>query len=148
LRNFAVEYDYLFATASQLNRSAVEEIEFDHSHISGGLSKIQTADNVIGIFTSQAMRERGRYQVQFMKTRSSAGVGQKVDLAFDIAGLRITDLEEGAEDNATVVTNDILAKAKANIKLTDDKKSLAENSLVENNLQAMARLNNLIKRTE
>ena len=148
LRNFAVEHDMLFATASQLNRSAVEEIEFDHSHISGGLSKIQTADNVIGIFTSQAMRERGRYQVQFMKTRSSAGVGQKVDLAFDIAGLRITDLEEGAEDNATVVTNDILAKAKANIKLTDDKKSLAENSLVENNLQAMARLNNLIKRTE
>jgi len=148
LRNFAVEYDYLFATASQLNRSAVEEIEFDHSHISGGLSKIQTADNVIGIFTSQAMRERGRYQVQFMKTRSSAGVGQKVDLAFDIAGLRITDLEEGAEDNATVVTNDILAKAKANIKLTDDKKSLAENRLVENNLQAMARLDNLLKRTE
>ena len=48
LRNFAVEHDILFATASQLNRSAVEEIEFDHSHISGGLSKIQTADNVIG----------------------------------------------------------------------------------------------------
>jgi hypothetical protein len=94
LRNFAVEHDLLFATASQLNRSAVEEIEFDHSHISGGISKIQTADNVIGIFTSQAMRERGRYQIQFMKTRSSAGVGSKVDLAFDIAGLRITDLEE------------------------------------------------------
>ena len=94
LRNFAVEHDILFATASQLNRSAVEEIEFDHSHISGGLSKIQTADNVIGIFTSQAMRERGRYQVQFMKTRSSAGVGQKVDLAFDMSGLRITDLED------------------------------------------------------
>ena len=94
MRNFAVEHDILFATASQLNRSAVEEIEFDHSHISGGLSKIQTADNVIGIFTSQAMRERGRYQVQFMKTRSSAGVGQKVDLAFDMSGLRITDLED------------------------------------------------------
>ena len=94
LRNFAVEHDILFATASQLNRSAVEEIEFDHSHISGGLSKIQTADNVIGTFTSQAMRERGRYQVQFMKTRSSAGVGQKVDLAFDMSGLRITDLED------------------------------------------------------
>ena len=46
---------------TKLNRAAVEEVEFDHSHISGGLSKIQTADNVIGIFTSQAMRERGRY---------------------------------------------------------------------------------------
>ena len=42
-----------------------------------------------------AMRERGRYSTpQFMKTRSSAGVGQKVDLAFDMSGLRITDLED------------------------------------------------------
>ena len=69
-----MELNCLFVTASQLNRSSVEEIEFDHSHISGGLSKIQTADNVIGIFTSRAMRERGRYQIQLMKTRSSSGV--------------------------------------------------------------------------
>jgi archaellum biogenesis ATPase FlaH len=92
LRNFAMETQAVVVTAAQLNRSAVEEIEFDHSHISGGLSKIQTADNVIGIFTSRAMRERGRYQIQFMKTRSSSGVGQKVDLEFDIDSLRIKDL--------------------------------------------------------
>ena len=79
-------------TASQLNRGAVEEIEFDHHHIAGGISKIQTADNVVGIFTSNAMRERGRYQIQFMKTRSSAGVGTKVDLKFDPDTLRIEDL--------------------------------------------------------
>ena len=72
----------------------MEEIEFDHSHISGGLSKIQTADNVIGIFTSRAMRERGRYQIQLMKTRSSSGVGAKVDLEFDVDSLRIRDLAE------------------------------------------------------
>jgi len=84
----------VLATASQLNRASVEEIEFDHSHISGGLSKIQTADNVIGIFTSRAMKERGRYQIQFMKTRSSSGVGQKVDLEFDVDSLRIRDLNE------------------------------------------------------
>ena len=51
LRNLAMELNTVFVTA-QLNRGAVEEIEFDHSHISGGLSKIQTADNVFGIFTS------------------------------------------------------------------------------------------------
>jgi archaellum biogenesis ATPase FlaH len=112
LRNFAVEHDILFATASQLNRSAVEEIEFDHSHISGGLSKIQTADNVIGIFTSQAMRERGRYQVQFMKTRSSAGVGQKVDLAFDVSGLRITDLEDDDQPTPQSETNALYDRIK------------------------------------
>jgi KaiC/GvpD/RAD55 family RecA-like ATPase len=98
IRNFAMEQQCVCVTASQLNRSAVEEIEFDHSHISGGLSKIQTADNVIGIFTSRAMKERGRYQVQFMKTRSSSAVGQKVDLEYNVDSLRITDAgEEGQE---------------------------------------------------
>lgn len=94
IRNLAMETQCLTVTASQLNRSAVEEIEFDHSHISGGLSKIQTADNVIGIFTSRAMKERGRYQIQFMKTRSSSGVGQKVDLEFNVDTLKISDLGE------------------------------------------------------
>ena len=97
LRNLAVEGDYLFVTASQLNRSAVEEIEFDHSHIGGGISKIQTADNVIGIFSSRTMRERGRVQIQFMKTRSSSGVGHKLDLEFDQETLRIRDLADDAQ---------------------------------------------------
>jgi len=78
-------------TASQLNRSAVEEVEFDHSHISGGISKINTADNVFGIFTSRAMRERGKYQIQCMKSRSSTGVGQKIDLEYNVETMRITD---------------------------------------------------------
>jgi hypothetical protein len=98
LRNLAMELNTVFVTAAQLNRGAVEEIEFDHSHISGGLSKIQTADNVFGIFTSRAMRERGRYQLQLMKTRNSSGVGQKIDLGFNLDTLRIEDL--GEDDDA------------------------------------------------
>ena len=97
LRNLAKELNCVFVTASQLHRGAVEEIEFDHSHIAGGLSKINTADNVFGIFTSRAMRERGRYQLQLMKTRSSSGVGQKIDLEFDVESLRIRDLGEDEE---------------------------------------------------
>ena len=91
LRNLAKELGVLFVTASQLNRSAVEEVEFDHSHISGGISKINTADNVFGIFTSRAMKERGKYQIQCMKSRSSTGVGQKIDLEYNIETMRITD---------------------------------------------------------
>lgn len=97
LRNLAKELGVLMVTASQLNRSAVEEIEFDHSHISGGISKINTADNVFGIFTSRAMRERGRYQIQCMKSRSSTGVGQKIDLEYNIETMRITDPGESAD---------------------------------------------------
>ena len=99
LRNLAMEKQCILVTAAQLNRGAVEEVEFDHSHISGGLSKIQTADNVFGIFTSRAMRERGRYQIQLMKTRSSSGVGMKVDLEFNLESLKITDLPEDEQEH-------------------------------------------------
>ena len=145
LRNFAVEKDLLFATASQLNRAAVEEVEFDHSHIAGGISKIQTADNVIGIFTSTAMRERGRYQIQFMKTRSSAGVGQKVDLAFDIAGLRITDLPEDEQGSTAFQPSAMLDKIKRNTNVTHQEKTIAEESIIEDT-DATDRLRSMLKK--
>jgi KaiC/GvpD/RAD55 family RecA-like ATPase len=115
IRNLAKELDVVMVTASQLNRSAVEEVEFDHSMISGGISKINTADNVFGIFTSRAMRERGKYQLQLMKTRSSAGVGQKIDLDFDVDTLRIVDTGQpghpGHSNSPSNILNNIKAKS-------------------------------------
>ena len=115
LRNLSKELGILMVTASQLNRSAVEEIEFDHSHIAGGISKINTADNVFGIFTSRSMRERGKYQIQCMKSRSSTGVGQKIDLEYNIETMRITD--DGGEEGQSYNTpqpsaNDLISKLK------------------------------------
>ena len=147
LRNFATEHDLLFATASQLNRAAVEEVEFDHSHIAGGLSKIQTADNVIGIFTSQAMRERGRYQIQFMKTRSSSGVGSKVDLKFDIAGLRIEDLDDDDAGSTMHQPSAMFDKIKAQNKITHQEKNIAENSVVDNTISGHDKLRSMLKRS-
>lgn len=112
LRNLAVELDILAVTASQLNRNAYSEIEFDPSHIAGGISKVNTADNVIGIFTSAAMKESGRYQIQFMKTRSSSGVGSRVDLAFNTKSLRIYDLEDGDDSSVTAATKSIYDQLK------------------------------------
>jgi hypothetical protein len=37
------------------------------------------------------MRERGKYQIQCMKSRSSTGVGMKIDLDYSIETMRITD---------------------------------------------------------
>ena len=134
LRNFATESQMIMATASQLNRASVEEIEFDHSHISGGLSKVQTADNVIGIFTSRAMKERGRYQIQFMKTRSSSGVGQKVDLEFDVDTLRIRDLAEDPEyqqfkkQTSTIYDN---LKTKSKVSPTEPKTDAREEKEID-----------------
>jgi hypothetical protein len=50
------------------------------------------------------MRERGRYQLQLMKTRSSSGVGQKIDLEFNIDTLRITDPGEDGQTEPDVTS--------------------------------------------
>ena len=105
--------DHLFyANGILTHNSSHDEVEFDHSHISGGLSKINTADNVIGIFTTMTMRENGRYQIQLMKTRSSSGVGQKVDLAFDNKSLKISDLDDRSQSNSSVVAGSLLDSLK------------------------------------
>lgn len=115
-----------YANGILTHNSAVDEGEFDHSHISGGLSKIQTADNVFGIFTSRAMRERGRYQIQLMKTRSSSGVGQKIDLEFNIDTLRISDLPEGEQEStagAARGTSSVIENIKRKTSVTESRES-------------------------
>lgn len=93
LRNLAKELNVLFVTASQLNRESVEAEVIDHNHISGGISKINTADNVFAIATNATIREKGEYRIQALKTRSSSGVGKTITLDYDIASLRISHCE-------------------------------------------------------
>ena len=139
LRNLSKELNILMITASQLNRGAVEEIEFDHSHIAGGLSKINTADNVFGIFTSRAMRERGRYQLQLMKTRSSSGVGMKVDLEFDLESLRITDPGEEAQESGLrgVGATNIMSQIKTNSTVAPSEESNVQAGTDSSKLKSM-----------
>jgi len=145
MRNFSMETQTVTVTASQLNRSAVEEIEFDHSHIAGGISKIQTADNVIGIFTSNAMRERGQYQLQLLKTRSSSGVGSKVSLLFDRDSLRISDDPDQNSTGAGTPSNgggttsvvDQLRKKTTLNKSDDDDTPVFEKTQAASSLRAM-----------
>ena len=129
LRNLAKELGILMVTASQLNRTAVDEIEFDHSHIAGGISKINTADNVFGIFTSRSMRERGQYQIQCMKSRSSTGVGQKIDLDYNVETMRISDSDpDGYADQQSKFKpspspNDIMSQLKPQSNIVVDQET-------------------------
>lgn len=114
LRNVAVELSVPFFTASQLNRGSHEEVEFGHKDIAGGMSKINTADNVLAIYVTPHMKEQGRFQLQFLKTRSSSGVGKKVDLTFNTATMRLTDLDEadvGATSTAASLMGNLKAKS-------------------------------------
>lgn len=98
MRAIGTDWNIPVVSASQLNRSSVEAQEFDHSHIAGGISKINTADNVMGIFTSMSMKERGVYQLQFLKTRSASSTGHKIELYYNNTSMLIEDLPETEED--------------------------------------------------
>jgi hypothetical protein len=104
---------------------------------------------LIGIFTSQAMRERGRYQIQFMKTRSSSGVGSKVDLEFDRDGLRISDLDDDATDGGAddAVVSSIYDKLKKKSELSPGK-NVAENAVVERAVDNTDKLRSILKKQD
>jgi hypothetical protein len=71
------------------------------------------------------MRERGQYQIQCMKSRSSTGVGQKIDLDYNIETMRITDSDpEGNGDQQNSYTpkpnpNNIMSTLKATSMVID-----------------------------
>jgi archaellum biogenesis ATPase FlaH len=139
MRALAFEWNIYISSASQLNRSAVNEQDYDMSHIAGGISKINTADNLMGIFSTTAMKERGEYQIQFLKTRSSSGVGSKVYLKYDPNSLRISDMEEGettSHETGLANIQNQLQKHKIQQKIETPP---ANQSIGSNNLASMIR---------
>lgn len=108
LRNLAVELDLVLVSAIQFSRGAYDELEFNASHTAGGISKIYTADNAIAIFTTNTMKENGKYQLQLMKTRSSSGVGQHLDLKFNKITMKISDADEQTQEADLTNSKNIL----------------------------------------
>jgi hypothetical protein len=88
------------------------------------------------------MRETGRYQLQLMKTRSSSGVGQKVELAFDVDSLRIVDA--GDEDNYNAPPNStVYDTLKKKTTVTPDFKSADEIPKIKADVQS-TKLKNML----
>ena len=74
-----------------------------------------------------------------MKTRSSAGVGQKIDLNFDLNTLKITD-DGDYGDNTSVTSNEIMNKIKPGVANTvepNEAISAVKADVRTNQLQAM-----------
>jgi archaellum biogenesis ATPase FlaH len=112
LRNIAMEEDAILCTAAQINRDGIDASEFSQSQISGGLSQIFSCDSLMGIYQTKAMREAGEMQFQFLKTRNSSGVGSKLDMAYNIDSMRISDLEGGSRMGNGMTGSNVLAQIK------------------------------------
>lgn len=89
IRDIGVEFNLLVASASQLNRSAVNAKQHDYGQIAGGISKINTADIYISINFTDQMQASGEIAYVFQKTRNSDGAGKVVYLRWDSKHLRI-----------------------------------------------------------
>lgn len=96
LRDLGVKYNMFIATASQLNRDAVKATAHDHSHIAGGISKINESDIYWSIIMNDTMKAKGEIMFDMQKTRNSDGVGKKVYLKWDNKHLRILDKDKDA----------------------------------------------------
>jgi hypothetical protein len=94
LRNLGLEYNLISITASQLNRTSVGVEAINHSHIAGGISKINTADTYITIILSETLKAAGEIAFNYQKTRTSDGVGKTTFLQWNKTSLRMTNKAE------------------------------------------------------
>lgn len=90
------DYNAIGLTASQQNREAIGNASPKQDVIAGGMTKINTVDNVISLYMDDQMRLRGEMVAYFLKTRSSDGVGKSSQLYFDSKSLRITDRDSAS----------------------------------------------------
>lgn len=128
LRNMFQALNIVGFTASQLNREAVQQDELHHGHIAGGLSKINTADLVLGIIIDNARREKGIYELQVLKNRNGTGTGKKIRLKFISDTMKIYDDDEFIEDI------DIYSKAgKTSLSSTEKTFNKVQNALNTDN---------------
>jgi KaiC/GvpD/RAD55 family RecA-like ATPase len=101
LRDIGNDYNIAVATASQQNRGAVDETRIRQSHVAGGISKINTSDTWISIIATEAMKAAGECRFQFVKTRTSDGVGKMVTLKWQ-ANIRVVDADSPSVQAVTL----------------------------------------------
>lgn len=85
-------------SASQLRREAFNNIEVGMDSISDSIGIVQTADTIIGILSTDALRERGECVWKFMKNRNS-GVLKDIVLKVNFSKMRFEDFEDSAVED-------------------------------------------------
>lgn len=91
LRDLGIDYNMCTATASQLNREAIESMESTQAHIAGGMGKIREADAVIFILMDNRQKMQGKMEFRFVKTRNSEGIDKPLLMAWVREFVRIRD---------------------------------------------------------
>lgn len=124
LRDILFDYNMFGATASQQNRSAIDAQELNHSHIAGGLTKVNTVDWYVSIILTPTMKAAGEIGFAFLKSRSSDAVGKTIYLQWDNNCLRIKNPKSNSDPDEDGVIEDRVASDRSRPKTT--RKSMLE----------------------
>lgn len=90
VRGLGFDFDAMIISASQLGRGAIDAEKLNQAHIQGGISKINTADYVIGIKQDDVMKAAGELMYECLKSRNSDGVGKRALLGWDAVSLVVS----------------------------------------------------------
>lgn len=91
VRSIAYEFKLIMISASQMGRGALEAETINQGHIQGGISKVNTVDNLIAILQNDMMKAAGEIVFELIKTRNSGGKGSQVLLRWNNRTLLITN---------------------------------------------------------
>lgn len=98
-----VSGDHLFFANDVLVHNSALQLEsmddLSQANIAGGISKVNTCDNLVAIMQSAQMKARGEMRYTLLKTRSSNGVGNSFMLNFNSNSLRLENQDEGEQGN-------------------------------------------------
>lgn len=92
-------------SASQLRREAFNNLEVGMDSISDSIGIIQTCDLVIGILSTDALRERKESIWRFMKNRNS-GILKDIVVKTDFSKMRFSDTETSVDDVENVLRDE------------------------------------------
>lgn len=87
-----------FANGVLVHNSAIDAEKQTQAHIQGGISKINTSDNTIGIKQDDLMRAAGEIAFTGIKTRNAPGTGITKLLGWDPVSLNISSLKSTAKN--------------------------------------------------
>ncbi len=104
LREIGRETGMIIASASQLNRSAINATELNQSHTAGGLTKVNTVDWQFAITQTPTMKAEGITQLTCLKARSSDATGKSIELK-QAKNLRISSKKNQAANMQTLISS-------------------------------------------
>ena len=89
VRALGFDFDAIMISASQLGRGAIDAEKLNQGHIQGGMSKVNTTDNLVFIRQDDMMKASGQISFEILKSRNSSGTGRKMILDWDPISLVI-----------------------------------------------------------